>query len=373
MSATAGTQHDVRSVGERGARDLARTGEILAGWLARRLAPATDVAVFDLAWPQGAGMSNETILFRARWTADGRIVEEGLVARVAPSKVTLFKDADLRQQYELLRSLHAGGHVRVAEPLWFEADETVLGKAFYVMRRLEGRVPVSFPGYNVAGFLFDAAPRERAVVWRTGLEELCRIAVTPIEACGVLQQPRLGATGFDQHLAYWRESCRWAGGEASPFLMAAEDWFDRHRPAAPASGLSWGDARIGNMMFGHDFRLAGVMDWEQASLGGPMQDLGWWLYFDDIHSTYAGLTRLDGLGTRQETLDLWRDLTGYAAADLTWYEAFAGYKLAVIMARGYSQDRAESPGNNVNNNLFTRSMAKIMGLDQPADGFLRPA
>jgi aminoglycoside phosphotransferase (APT) family kinase protein len=374
--AEATTQPDLRTVGERGARDLVRTGQILARWLGERMPGARDVSVHDLAFPQGAGMSNETILFRARWTADGRAHDEGLVVRVAPSLVTLFKDADLRRQFDLLKSLHDGGHVRVAEPLWFEADESLLGKPFYVMRRMDGRVPISFPGYNRAGFVFDATPAERAVVWRTGLEELCRIAVTPVSACRMLDQPGLGATGFEQHLAYWRDSCRWAQADASPFLLAAEEWLEKRRPRTTPDGLSWGDARIGNMMFGADFRLMGVMDWEQASLGGPLQDLGWWLYFDKIHSTWSGVPRLEGLGTRQETLDLWRELTGYDPSDVEWYEVFAGYKLAVIMTRGFSQDRQETPGGNVNNNIFTRSMAELMGVDQPKDGYLpgrRPA
>jgi aminoglycoside phosphotransferase (APT) family kinase protein len=202
------------------------------------------------------------------------------------------------------------------------------------------------------------------------MEQLCRIAATPIEACRVLDQPRLGATGFDQHLAYWLDACRWTTGEASPFLMEAEAWLEKRRPQRPASGLSWGDARIGNMMFGQDFRLAGVMDWEQASLGGPMQDLGWWLFFDEIHSTSIGVMRLEGLGTRQETLDLWSGLTGQATSDVEWYEAFAGYKLAVIIARRFLLDGGERPDGNLNNNVFTRALAKIMGVDQPADGFL---
>jgi aminoglycoside phosphotransferase (APT) family kinase protein len=104
-----------------------------------------------------------------------------------------------------------------------------------------------------------------------------------------------------------------------------------------------------------------------------MQDLGWWLYFDGIHSRSMGLPRLDGLGNRQDTVDLWRDLTGRQATDLEWYEVFAGYKLTVIIARTFAQERAEQPGNNINNNIFTRSIAVLMGVDQPKDGFLKPA
>jgi aminoglycoside phosphotransferase (APT) family kinase protein len=154
--------------------------------------------------------------------------------------------------------------------------------------------------------------------------------------------------------------------------MEAEAWLEKYRPAEPLSGFSWGDARIGNMMFGYDFKLTGVMDWEQASLGGPLHDLGWWLYFDDMHSWRNGHKRLDGLGTRAATIDLWQGLTGFEARDLRWYEVFAGYKLAVIVARRYASSRDERPGFNVNNNAYTRAMADIMGVAAPADAFLFP-
>jgi aminoglycoside phosphotransferase (APT) family kinase protein len=372
MSAANAPAKDFRTVGERSNRDLGQAASVFSSWLAKRMPEARDVIVSDLAWPQGAGMSNETILMHARWTQDGKTTEQGLVARLAPKVVQFFKDADLRRQFDLLKAVHAGGHVKVAEPLWFEEDASLLGQPFYVMRRLEGRVPVSFPGYNVAGFLFDASPRERAILWRSAMEELCRIATTPIDAVQVLAMPDKGATGFDQLFNFWKESCRWAGADRAPFLMSAEAWLEKHQPQNPMSGFSWGDARIGNMMFGDDFNLTGVMDWEQASLGGPMHDLGWWLYFDDMHSWRNGHKRIEGLGTRKETVDLWRELTGFEPRSLVWHEVFAGYKLAAIVARRYASTRDERPGFNLNNNAYTRAMAELMGIAQPIDAYLHP-
>jgi aminoglycoside phosphotransferase (APT) family kinase protein len=372
MQAAKAPAPDYRTVGERSNRDLAQTAEILARWLGQRMESARDIEVFDLAWPQGAGMSNETILLRARWKDRGEAFERGLVVRLAPKLVQFFKDADLRRQFDLLKAVHRGGYVKVAEPLWFEENAALLGQPFYMMRRLEGRVPVSFPGYNVAGFVFDATPRERQILWRSAMEELCRIAITPVEAVQVVAMPEKGATGFDQQFNFWKDSCAWAGARVAPFLVSAEEWLEKHKPQQPLSGFSWGDARIGNMMFGSDFRLTGVMDWEQASLGGPLHDLGWWLYFDDMHSWRNGHRRLEGLGTRQETIDLWRELTGFEPRDLQWYEVFAGYKLAIIVARRYASSRDERPNFNLNNNAYTRAMADIMGVAAPTDVYMHP-
>ena len=87
------------------------------------------------------------------------------------------------------------------------------------------------------------------------------------------------------------------------------------------------------MMFGDDLRLAGVMDWEQANLSGTRMDLGWWLYFDDFHSTSRDLVRLDGLGTRDETIAYWEDRVGEKAGDLTWYEVFTGFQVGLLACR----------------------------------------
>jgi len=295
------------------------------------------------------------------------------VARIAPNLVQFFKDANLRQQFDLLKALHAGGLVKVAEPLWFEADTSVLGLPFYVMRRLEGRVPVSFPPYNQAGFLFEAMPAQRNTLWRSAMEELCSIALVPQRTVApVLATANANTSGFDQHVTYWREAREWAEADTAPVMLAAEAWFEKHRPGNTPEGLSWGDAPMGNMMFGADFKLTGVMDWEQASIGGPMFDLGWWLTFDKLHSTSLGLTRIDGLGTRQETLDFWRERTGHSTANLEWYEAYAGYTLGVIVARRYNEPATERPGHNRNNNNYTRHMAEIMGIDMPKDVIVNP-
>jgi aminoglycoside phosphotransferase (APT) family kinase protein len=377
MASHTGIRHsgtEVRTVGDRSGRDLAATAQALARWLQAQLPAASDLHIDDLGWPQGAGMSNETLLFNARWHEGGAAHSTGLVARIAPHVVQFFKDADLRQQFDLLRALHAGKHVKVAEPLWFEADAAVLGQPFYVMRRLEGRVPVSFPPYNQSGFVFEATPAERERLWRSAMTELCRVALTPVDAvAGVLVRPQLGASGFDQHATYWREARAWAAGDTAPALLAAESWFERHRPVDTPDGLCWGDARIGNMMFGADYRLTGGMDWEQASLGGPRFDLGWWLTFDKLHSSTLGLQRLAGLGTRQQTLEFWQQQTGLRAADLDWYEAYAGYTLGVIVCRRYAEAGTERPGHNRNNNNYTRHMAELMGVATPHDVILNPA
>ena len=109
----------------------------------------------------------------------------------------------------------------------------------------------------------------------------------------------------------------------------------------------WGDARLGNMMIGDDYRVVAVMDWEQPSLGGALHDLGWWLVTDHNQTVGRGLPTPEGLGSRDETIALWSEVSGKSAEDLDWYEAFAVFKmdcLAVNMRRFRPMPGLPEPG-----------------------------
>jgi aminoglycoside phosphotransferase (APT) family kinase protein len=356
-------------------RDLDATAAALAPWLAERLdghpdeQPDGRVEVGEFSYPQGAGASNETILFEARRSADGRERVDELVLRVAPRpEYQMFLEPEFRMQYDLLATLRGTGSLRVPEVLWFEDDPAILGARFFVMRRMRGRVPVSMPVYNKTGWVVDATPAQRRTLWESAVRQLAAIHLVPVDTVAFVDRPQRGATGHEQQLTYWSEFATWALGDAVPDVVAAVlDWLTANAPPQPEPGLSWGDARMGNMMFGDDFEVVGVMDWEQASLAGPMTDLGWWLFFDDIHSVEQGLARLDGLGTRQETIDLWEELTGQRVGDLLWHEVFAGCKAGLLALR--SRDLltlAPSPGGRRPNPFLAKS-CRLLDLPVPEE------
>jgi aminoglycoside phosphotransferase (APT) family kinase protein len=162
----------------------------------------------------------------------------------------------------------------------------------------------------------------------------------------------------------------WAtDGETHPIGEPAWEWLIANRPATSEDGLSWGDSRIGNMLFGPDFTVQAIVDWEQLSLGGPMMDLGWWLFLDRFHSDGNGLPRLPGLGTRQETIDSYERLSGRAAKDLDWYEVLAGLRFTIVMKRlsVIMQDWGvvDRDANMGVDNPVTRLTAELIGIKGP--------
>jgi aminoglycoside phosphotransferase (APT) family kinase protein len=157
-----------------------------------------------------------------------------------------------------------------------------------------------------------------------------------------------------------RAEYAWAcAGVAHPIVDRLWEWLDAHVPSDPALGLSWGDARVGNIMFDDAFRVVVVMDWELASLGTPIMDLGWWLFFDDVHSQTH--PRLPGLGTREATIERWERGTGLRARDVQWYEILAAVRLATLVIRSMNLMGIDSNDWGV----FVRLAYDRLGWDAP--------
>ena len=315
-------------------RDLAILAQSLVAWLGARMPQADDIALSDLRYPLGAGMSHETILFDARWLENGTPTERGMVVRIKPTQHIVYQDDMFEAQYRLMQLMHERGHVPVARPLWFEDDASELGAPFFVMEKLAGRVAVSYPPYSQEGWLVDALPEQRHRLWQSAVTQLALIQQIPIADAAFLDRPGTFAEPFDQEVDRWTRYLDWVDPDVRldrlrngyADLLAA-------RPGNRPQGIVWGDARLGNMMVGDDYHVVAVMDWEQPSLGGALHDLGWWLYSDHVQTAGRGLTALEGMGSRAETIALWSDVSGKSAADIDWYEAFAVFKMECLGVR----------------------------------------
>jgi aminoglycoside phosphotransferase (APT) family kinase protein len=280
-------------------RDLDILAGQLSSWMQSRLDSASDIQIRNLSYPRGAGQSHETILFDASWSQRGARIERGCVVRIKPTGHQVFPDTLFDEQYRLMDFLHQDGRVRVAEIYWYEESAALLGAPFFVMEKKIGRVPVSHPPYREVGWVAEATSALRGAT--EGARE-----------------------GLAQELDKYRRFIAWAAGdEVRPVFEAGMDRLEKIWPKNQPPGLVWGDARIGNMMFGDDFEVVAVMDWEQPSLGGALQDLAWFLVNSDaMHGATSTRPALAGMGTRAETLSLWHEITGIPTDDIEWYEEF---------------------------------------------------
>jgi len=313
-------------------RDADETARQLETWFTE-VAGVEAVAVREVSIPGSTGWSNETVFCEATWTRDGEVEHHRLVTRIAPSGYTVFPDDTFDLQYDIMRAL--GEHdVPMADVHWFEHATEWFGQPFWIMSRIDGDIAADAPPYASAGFLFDASLEDRERAWWAGIDAMASIHNLPVEQLAIpgLPTPDDPVGALLDHLERflgWAEDDR-------PLDVArrALEQLRASAPPAPLEGpaLCWGDARFSNLIF-RDFAVAAVLDWEMASIGDPLLDVGWWLFADDALTTGSGCTRLPGFPGREETAARWSGLTGRSADALDWYELAAALRFTIIMLR----------------------------------------
>ena len=317
-------------------RDLGQLAGQLASWLSEKLPGSSDVRIDNLTYPRGAGQSHETILFDAHWTEGGQRREQGCVVRIRPSDFTVFVDTLFEEQYRVMKVLSDGDYVKVARPLFFEEDPTLLGQPFFVMEKRTGRVPVSIPPYAREGWMTQLTAPQRRTLWENAVDQLAAIQLVPLDRLDFLKGPPGAESGLAQEWDRYERGAAWVQEHVgSPAIGRALERLKSLWPANRPEGLVWGDARIGNMMFDDDMNVVCVMDWEQPSLGGALHDLAWFVTLSEImHGPNAqNGAYLEGMGSTEETVARWEERTGKSAADLDWYIDFTHLKMSLTGLR----------------------------------------
>ena len=147
-----------------------------------------------------------------------------------------------------------------------------------------------------------------------------------------------GDTSLHRHVNDQRSYYEWVAGDGvrSPLIERGFAWLEQHWPAdESASVVSWGDARIGNIIY-RDFLPVAVLDWEMAGHGPREIDLGWMIF---LHRFFQDLTEqygLPGMPTFMRTADVastYEALTGHTPRDLRWYLCYAAIRHAIVMFR----------------------------------------
>ena len=284
-------------------------------------------------------MSSETILFEATW--DGEV--HGLVGRIAPdpANAPVFPVYDIAAQFRVMQEVRAATGVPLPEPLWHESDPSVLGQPFMVMRRVEGVVPPDVMPYTFGGnWLAEATPEQRAQLAERTIRAIADLhAIPDAEArFGWLHEGVQGDTPLRRHVQKEiYDYYAWAATETrSPLVERACEWLEANWPAEEGEPvLSWGDARIGNILY-RDFAPVAILDWEMASVGPREIDLAWFQYlhrfFQDLAEGY-GMPGLPGFLDRPDVVATYRRLTGHEARDMDWYGMLAATRHGVVSLR----------------------------------------
>jgi aminoglycoside phosphotransferase (APT) family kinase protein len=282
------------------------------------------------AVPVGEGHSNVTYLVR-------RGAWQGVLRR--PPRPPIPPSAhDVLREARVLGAL-APTAVRVPRVLAVCAEDGVIGAPFYVMERVEGEVVTS----SVPIALDTPAERRRIA------EEL----VDGLVELHGADWRALGLDDFGKPTGYLERQVRrflglWEHNRTRE-IAAVERvgaWLAANLPESGPATIVHGDYRLGNTMFAAQApaRLVAIFDWEMATIGDPLADVGYlcmmWSQADDPTGGMFELnkvTRAEGFPSRSELVARYEERSGRRMGDIRWYTTLALWKAVVFMEGNYKR------------------------------------
>jgi aminoglycoside phosphotransferase (APT) family kinase protein len=285
------------------------------------------------AEPLGDGHSNITYLIRR---------EGGEWVLRRPPRPPLPPSAhDVLREARLLSAVE-GADVRTPPVLAACDDESVIGAPFYVMEKIEGDVIVT----DIPPAL--DTPAERARMAEEFIDALVEIHAVDWRACGL--------EGYGKPSGYLERQVRRFSGlwehnktREVPEIDEATAWLAANRPESGPATIVHGDYRLGNTMMGPGApaRLVSIFDWELATIGDPLADVGY------LTATYAepgeadgeatpmsalnAVTTREGFPTRAELIARYEERSGRSMGSVNWYQTLAMWKSAVFLEGSYKR------------------------------------
>ncbi|MCC8405715.1 phosphotransferase [Paraburkholderia sp. MMS20-SJTN17] len=252
-------------------------------------------------------------------------------AKPGPAAKLLPSAHAIEREYRVMRAL-AGTEVPVARMLALCEDESVLGRAFYVMEFVEGRVlwDQSLPGMT---------PTERAAIYDEMNRVIAALHSVDVAAAGLADFGKPG-NYFARQIGRW--SKQYLASETEPIdaMHRLIDWLPQHMPAETSGRTSvvHGDYRLDNLIFDrNEPRVLAVLDWELSTLGDPLADLAYHCMAWHVDpAQFRGIAGLDwgalGIPDEARYVERYCQRTGFEIhGDWNFYLAYNMFRIAAIL------------------------------------------
>ncbi|MFI5955045.1 phosphotransferase family protein [Cryptosporangium sp. NPDC051539] len=319
---------DHRAVRTEDAFDVAAVHEWLAGRV-DGLGAEPEVRQFS------GGASNLTYLLR--------YPDRELILRRPPAGRKASSAHDMGREYRVQKHLKPVFRY-VPEMIAFCDDPGVLGADFYVMEKLDGIIPrKDFPPE------VSLSPLDARTLAFTVVDTLVELHDVDPGAAGLTDLGR-GAGYVERQVRGWSDRYRKARTWNVPKAGWVMAWLADHQPDDVRSCLIHNDYRLDNVVLAPDaalpetagMRVVGVLDWEMATIGDPLMDLGgalaYWIEHDDPYLSQRARrqpTHLPGMPTRREVVEYYCDRAGLSPENWAFYEVFGLFRLAAIAQQIY--------------------------------------
>ncbi len=281
-----------------------------------------------------SGFSNLTYMLRKG--------ERELVLRRPPFGSRVRSAHDMGREYRVLAAL-VEVYPKVPRPLAYCDDESVLGAPFYLMERVSGVIlRPRLPAHR------HPAPAEMTRVAGALVDTLAELHAVDYAAAGLADLGRPEGYARRQ-VDGWTKRYARARTDHIPEMEKVAAWLDDRVPEHSSAALVHNDFKYDNLVLDREDlgRVVAVLDWEMATLGDPLMDLGtslgYWVDPDDppaFRALELSPTTLPGNLSRLEVAERYAAASGRAVDDLTFYYVFGLFKIAVIIQQIYYRYKA---------------------------------
>lgn len=285
------------------------------------------------------GYSNLTFLVE---TPDSK-----LILRRPPFGEKIAKAHDMGREYRILESLQKAGYSKSPTPILYCEDESVFGAPFFLMEFVDGYV---LRNKIPEGMEFQ--PEDFKHLSQHALDCLIELHGLELQSSGLIQLGK--PEGYAQRqVEGWTERYFKAKTHELPELEGAASWLKNNLPTTEPIAFIHNDFKYDNLVLSKSSKteIKAVLDWEMATVGNPLMDLGtslaYWAQADDPQILKLfNLSHLPGNFTRKQVIDYYAEKTGLRMDHITFYYVFGLFKVAVIaqqIFKRYSVGFANDP------------------------------
>jgi len=295
--------------------------------------------------------------------------ERDLILRRPPRGTKAASAHDMAREFRIQEAL-APVYPYVPKMVALCEDEAVIGSDFYVMERIEGTILRSrIP--SELGLDEDSTRR----LCTSAIDRLVELHLIDPRAAGLQDMDR-GDGYVRRQLDGWSERYRAAHTWNVLSFERVMKWLSERAPGDVPHKVVHNDFRFDNLVLapGDPQRIVGVLDWEMATIGDPLMDLGgalaYWVQADDdrlMRALRRQPTDAPGMLTRQQVIEHYRERMGLAIDDWAFYEVFGLFRLATIIQQIYKRYHLRQTRNRA----FRHYWLGVRYLDRRCLGIIR--
>lgn len=276
-----------------------------------------------------SGFSNLTYLIK--------VGDKEYVLRRPPFGANIKGGHDMGREYKVLKALE-DFYPKAPNPVLFCQDHEVMGCDFYLMERVKGVILRGRPDPAL-----DLNPQIMRKISEASVDHLAELHLIDLKAAGLEDFGK--PEGYTQRqVEGWIGRYYKAETDKIQVMDLAADWLQKHKPEQTLVSLIHNDYKCDNLVLNPDdlSEIKAVLDWEMATIGNPLMDMGTSLAYwaeagdSDILKQFS-LTWLPGNFTRKEFVNEYAEKTGFDLSDQVFYYVFGAFKIGVIIQQIYAR------------------------------------